>query len=97
MSLRGVVVLIQCFTVAVLYFVLLCCVAQKIKKLIDEKYRINLVLDNLPVTAQDLLDEVRWGPTIFRAIAVVCSVDLVYAAEFKGFGVWLRHSTWPAG
>lgn len=31
---------------------------QKIKKLIDEKYRINLVLDNLPVTAQDLLDEV---------------------------------------
>jgi hypothetical protein len=31
---------------------------QKIKKLIDEKYRINLVLDNLPVTAQDLLFEV---------------------------------------
>lgn len=30
---------------------------KKIKKLIDEKYRINLVLDNLPVTAQDLLDE----------------------------------------
>lgn len=29
------------------------------KKLIDDKYRINLVLDNLPVTAQDLLDEVR--------------------------------------
>lgn len=32
---------------------------QKLKKLIDEQYRINLVLDNLPVTAQDLLDEVR--------------------------------------
>jgi hypothetical protein len=34
-------------------------VVQKLKKLIDQKYRINLVLDNLPVTAQDLLDEVR--------------------------------------
>lgn len=33
--------------------------SQKMKKLIDDKYRINLVLDNLPVTAQDLLDEVR--------------------------------------
>lgn len=30
---------------------------KKMKKLIDDKYRINLVLDNLPVTAQDLLDE----------------------------------------
>lgn len=33
-------------------------VPQKYKKLIDDKYRINLVLDNLPVTAQDLLDKV---------------------------------------
>jgi len=33
-------------------------VLQKLKKLIDQKYRINLVLDNLPVTAQDLLDAV---------------------------------------
>jgi hypothetical protein len=32
---------------------------QKLKKLIDEKYRINLELDGLPVTTQDLLDEVR--------------------------------------
>lgn len=39
-----------------------CCGVQKLKKLIDEKYRINLVLDNLPVTAQDLLDEVRRRP-----------------------------------
>ena len=33
---------------------------QKFKQLIDDKYRINLVLDNLPVTAQDLLDQVNY-------------------------------------
>jgi hypothetical protein len=31
---------------------------QKLKMLISQKYRINMVLDNLPVTAQDLLDKV---------------------------------------
>jgi hypothetical protein len=36
----------------------LCCAAQKLKMLINQKYRINMVLDNLPVTAQDLLDKV---------------------------------------
>jgi hypothetical protein len=29
--------------------------------LINQKYRINMVLDNLPVTAQDLLDKVSAG------------------------------------
>ncbi|KAF8069410.1 TMN11 [Scenedesmus sp. PABB004] len=33
-----------------------CCRVQKYKQLITDKYRINMVLDNLPVTAQDLLD-----------------------------------------
>lgn len=31
---------------------------QKLQMLITQKYRINMVLDNLPVTAQDLLDKV---------------------------------------
>lgn len=38
-----------------------CCLfmmLQKLQMLITQKYRINMVLDNLPVTAQDLLDKV---------------------------------------
>jgi hypothetical protein len=33
--------------------------AQTFKRLIDGHYRVNLILDNLPVTVYDLLDEVR--------------------------------------
>lgn len=31
------------------------------KKNIDQKYRINMVLDNLPVTVYDLENDVSWG------------------------------------
>jgi hypothetical protein len=34
---------------------------QNIKHKIDNRYRINMVLDNLPVTVYDLMDEVRRG------------------------------------
>lgn len=30
-----------------------------LKHKIDQRYRVNLILDNLPVTVYDLLDEVR--------------------------------------
>lgn len=33
---------------------------QALKHKIDRHYRVNMVLDNLPVTVYDLLDEVRW-------------------------------------
>jgi hypothetical protein len=32
---------------------------QDLKHKIDQHYRVNMVLDNLPVTVYDLLDEVR--------------------------------------
>lgn len=32
---------------------------QELKHRIDNHYRVNMVLDNLPVTVYDLLDEVR--------------------------------------
>lgn len=34
---------------------------QTLKRLIDGRYRVNFILDNLPVTVYDLLDEVRVG------------------------------------
>lgn len=46
---------------------------QKFRKLINNKYRINLVLDNLPVTAQDLLDEVsNWLHAVGWNTDVIC-------------------------
>lgn len=41
---------------------------QTLRKLIDDHYRINMVLDNLPVTVYDLLDEVR----PFLTVSPVC-------------------------
>ena len=33
---------------------------QILKEKIDEHYRINMILDNLPVTTYDLLEEASW-------------------------------------
>lgn len=59
--------------------------AQKFKMLIDNRYRINMVLDNLPVTAQDLLDEVRQQQQQHQKMAAQCTERCSAAAK----GQWL--------
>jgi hypothetical protein len=48
--------------------------------LISQKYRINMVLDNLPVTAQDLLDKVSTARCRFSVTAAVTAEAAAKAA-----------------
>jgi hypothetical protein len=61
--------------------------------LINQKYRINMVLDNLPVTAQDLLDKVS---SLHTAAAARCSHDeaAAAAAADAGSGARLEGPAW---
>jgi hypothetical protein len=52
----------------------MCVCVQELKTKIDEHYRVNMLLDNLPVTVYDLLDAVSgWAKNTKRTREELCA------------------------